>query len=113
MLLRGQNILGYKNYPDDVLERFVALACENGMDIFRIFDALNDTRNLERAIQAVRSTAVTRKGTICYVQPGDTVDNLAIAKGRCRWASTHTSGQWPVFLTPAAALDWWGRWSRR
>ena len=52
MLLRGQNILGYKNYPDDVLERFIALACENGMDIFRIFDALNDTRNLEKAIRA-------------------------------------------------------------
>ena len=53
MLLRGQNILGYKNYPDDVVERFIALAIENGIDIFRIFDALNDTRNLEQAIKCV------------------------------------------------------------
>src|SRR5210317_593924 len=53
MLLRGQNVVGYRNYPDDLLDRFVALACENGIDIFRIFDALNDTRNLESAIKSV------------------------------------------------------------
>ena len=66
MLLRGQNILGYKHYPDDVVDRFVALACENGMDIFRVFDALNDPRNLETAIASVRKYGGHAQGTICY-----------------------------------------------
>ena len=66
MLLRGQNILGYKHYPDDVVERFVALACENGMDIFRVFDALNDPRNLETAIRSVKKYGGHAQGTICY-----------------------------------------------
>ncbi len=66
MLLRGQNCLGYKHYPDDVLERCVAKMCENGMDIFRIFDALNDVRNLEAAIRAVKKYGGHAQGTICY-----------------------------------------------
>lgn len=66
MLLRGQNVLGYKHYPDDVVERFVALACENGMDIFRVFDALNDPRNLETAIRSVKKYGGHAQGTICY-----------------------------------------------
>ena len=66
MLLRGQNVLGYKHYPDDVVDRFVALACENGMDIFRVFDALNDPRNLETAIRSVKKYGGHAQGTICY-----------------------------------------------
>ena len=66
MLLRGQNLLGYRHYPDDVVERFVALACENGMDIFRVFDALNDPRNLETAIACVKKYGGHAQGTICY-----------------------------------------------
>ena len=66
MLLRGQNILGYRHYPDDVVDRFVALACENGMDIFRVFDALNDPRNLETAIRSVKKWGGHAQGTICY-----------------------------------------------
>ena len=66
MLLRGQNILGYKHYPDDVVDRFVALACENGMDIFRVFDALNDPRNLETAIASVKKYGGHAQGTLCY-----------------------------------------------
>ncbi len=66
MLLRGQNILGYRNYPDDVLKRFVELAAANGIDIFRIFDALNDTRNLEQAIRAVKAVGAHAQGTISY-----------------------------------------------
>ncbi len=66
MLLRGQNVLGYKHYPDDIVERFVALACENGMDIFRVFDALNDPRNLATAIKAVKKYGGHAQGTICY-----------------------------------------------
>ncbi len=77
MLLRGQNILGYKNYPDDILERFVALAIENGVDIFRIFDALNDTRNLEAAIKSVKKYGGHAQGTLCYtVSPVHTVDEF-------------------------------------
>ena len=76
MLLRGQNILGYKHYPDDVVERFVALACENGMDIFRVFDALNDPRNLEKAIASVKKYGGHAQGTICYTtSPVHTVEN--------------------------------------
>ena len=66
MLFRGQNILGYKHYPDDIVERFAALACENGMDIFRVFDALNDPRNLETAIRCVKKYGGHAQGTICY-----------------------------------------------
>lgn len=66
MLLRGQNILGYKNYPDDVLRRFIELAAKNGIDIFRIFDALNDTRNLECAIKTVKSVGAHAQGTLSY-----------------------------------------------
>lgn len=74
MLLRGQNILGYRNYPDDVLDRFIALACENGIDIFRVFDALNDTRNLEYAIKCVKQHGGHAQGTICYtISPVHTV----------------------------------------
>ncbi len=74
MLLRGQNLLGYKNYPDDVLDRFIALAVKHGVDIFRIFDALNDTRNLEHAIKAVKKYGAHAQGTICYtISPVHTV----------------------------------------
>jgi len=66
MLLRGQNLVGYKNYSDDVVDRFVALSCQNGVDIFRVFDALNDTRNLEAAIKAVKKHGGHAQGTLCY-----------------------------------------------
>jgi Pyruvate/oxaloacetate carboxyltransferase len=74
MLLRGQNILGYKNYPDDVLERFVALSVKNGVDIFRIFDALNDNRNIEKAVAFTKKYGGHAQGTICYtISPVHTV----------------------------------------
>ncbi len=66
MLLRGQNLLGYRHYGDDVVEAFVAKAAENGMDVFRIFDALNDVRNLETSIKAVKKAGKHAQGTICY-----------------------------------------------
>jgi oxaloacetate decarboxylase alpha subunit len=82
MLLRGQNILGYRNYADDVLDRFIALAIENGVDIFRIFDALNDTRNLEKAIKCVKKYGGHAQGTLSYtVSPVHTVDEyVRVAK---------------------------------
>ena len=66
MLLRGQNLLGYRHYEDGVVERFVQKAADNGMDVFRVFDALNDLRNLKTALAAVRRTGKHAQGTICY-----------------------------------------------
>jgi methylmalonyl-CoA carboxyltransferase 5S subunit len=66
MLLRGQNLLGYRHYEDKVVDRFVEKSAENGMDVFRVFDALNDIRNVSRALQAVRRTGKHAQGTICY-----------------------------------------------
>lgn len=66
MLLRGQNILGYKHYADDVVEEFVKKSVSNGIDIIRIFDALNDTRNLETAIRATKKEGAHAQGTISY-----------------------------------------------
>ncbi|QSB01708.1 sodium-extruding oxaloacetate decarboxylase subunit alpha [Methylomonas sp. EFPC1] len=66
MLLRGQNLLGYRHYSDDVVRKFVETAARNGMDVFRIFDALNDIRNLETAIEATREAGKHAQGTICY-----------------------------------------------
>lgn len=66
MLLRGQNLLGYKNYPDDVVEEFVKQSIENGIDIIRIFDALNDTRNLATAMRATKKYGGHCQGAISY-----------------------------------------------
>ncbi|QGU32636.1 sodium-extruding oxaloacetate decarboxylase subunit alpha [Thermochromatium tepidum] len=66
MLLRGQNLLGYRHYSDDVVRAFVGRAAENGMDVFRIFDALNDLRNLRTAIEATKAAGKHAQGTICY-----------------------------------------------
>ena len=75
MLLRGQNLLGYRHYSDDVVEAFVAKAAENGVDVFRIFDAMNDVRNLETAIRAVKKSGKHAQGTICYTtSPVHTVE---------------------------------------
>jgi len=54
MLLRGQNIVGYRHYADDVIEKFVSLSADNGIDVFRIFDSLNDFRNIRKAVEAVK-----------------------------------------------------------
>jgi pyruvate carboxylase subunit B len=66
MLLRGQNILGYRHYSDDVVKRFVELSAHNGIDVFRIFDAMNDIRNLETSISAVKENNKHAQGTISY-----------------------------------------------
>lgn len=66
MLLRGQNILGYRHYADDVVEKFVERAAVNGVDIFRVFDAMNDMRNIETALKAVKSVGKHAQGTISY-----------------------------------------------
>jgi pyruvate carboxylase subunit B len=66
MLLRGQNLVGYRHYADDVVDKFVELSARNGVDIFRIFDALNDVRNMERAIDAVKRVGKHAQGTLSY-----------------------------------------------
>ncbi|MBS1202125.1 MAG: oxaloacetate decarboxylase, partial [Chromatiaceae bacterium] len=66
MLLRGQNLLGYRHYADDVVEAFVERAAVNGIDVFRIFDAMNDLRNLEAAVRAALATGKHAQGTMSY-----------------------------------------------
>jgi pyruvate carboxylase subunit B len=66
MLLRGQNLVGYRHYPDDVVDKFVDASHKNGVDIFRIFDALNDIRNMKRSMERVRKTGAHLQGTLSY-----------------------------------------------
>lgn len=75
MLLRGQNLVGYKHYPDDVVKEFVEKSYENGVDVFRIFDALNDSRNMEMSIKTAKEQGAYVQGTISYtISPVHTID---------------------------------------
>jgi pyruvate carboxylase subunit B len=77
MLLRGQNLLGYRHYSDDVVEAFVQKAARNGVDVFRIFDAMNDMRNLEISVKAVLKAGKHAQGAICYTtSPVHTVEHF-------------------------------------
>ncbi|HTX44297.1 MAG TPA: sodium-extruding oxaloacetate decarboxylase subunit alpha [Methanocella sp.] len=77
MLLRGQNLVGYRHYSDDVVEKFVTLAAKNGVDIFRVFDAVNDVRNMEKAIKVAKKCGSHVQGTICYtISPVHTNDTF-------------------------------------
>lgn len=77
MLLRGQNLVGYKHYPDDVVTKFVEKSYENGVDIFRIFDALNDVRNMEKAIKVAKDQGAHVQGTISYtISPVHSLDDF-------------------------------------
>ena len=77
MLLRGQNLVGYKHYPDDIVTKFVEKSYENGVDVFRIFDALNDIRNMEKAIKVAKDQGAHVQGTISYtISPVHTLDNF-------------------------------------
>lgn len=82
MLLRGQNLLGYRHYADDVVTRFVERAHTNGVDVFRVFDAMNDVRNLETAVKAVKQVGGHAQGTISFTtSPVHTVDTwVSMAK---------------------------------
>ncbi|MCL5292308.1 MAG: acetyl-CoA carboxylase biotin carboxyl carrier protein [Actinobacteria bacterium] len=76
MLLRGQNLVGYRQYPDDIVRRFIIHAVKNGMDIFRCFDALNDTRNLKTSIEAVKEAGAHAQGAVCYtISPVHTLEH--------------------------------------
>ena len=76
MLFRGQNILGYRHYADDIVDKFVERAATNGVDVFRVFDAINDMRNLETAIKSVRKYDKHAQGTMSYtISPVYTIDS--------------------------------------
>ncbi|MCT2640800.1 sodium-extruding oxaloacetate decarboxylase subunit alpha [Salmonella enterica] len=91
MLLRGQNLLGYRHYADDVVARFVERAVKNGMDVFRVFDAMNDPRNMKAALQAVRSHGAHAQGTLSYTtSPAHTLQTWLDMSG---------------ILTPMAAFE--------
>lgn len=77
MLLRGQNLLGYRHYSDDIVKRFVPLCVKNGIDIIRIFDALNDIRNMELAIKVAKDAGAIVQGAICYtISPVHTIESF-------------------------------------
>ena len=82
MLIRGQNLLGYRHYADDVVRLFVQKSAENGIDVFRVFDALNDIRNMETCIEAIKETGKHAQGAISYTtSPVHTIDGfLALAR---------------------------------
>ncbi|AEH06516.1 sodium-extruding oxaloacetate decarboxylase subunit alpha [Methanothermococcus okinawensis] len=77
MLLRGQNLVGYRHYPDDIVEKFVQKSYENGIEIFRIFDALNDIRNVEVPIKVAKKCGAHVQGAICYTtSPVHTIEQF-------------------------------------
>ncbi|MEW6672916.1 MAG: pyruvate carboxylase subunit B [Thermodesulfobacteriota bacterium] len=88
MLLRGQNLVGYRNYPDDVAKAFVDKACEVGIDIFRIFDALNDLRNFQPCMERVKANGKRVEASVCYSlterRLGGDVYNLEYFINKCR-----------------------------
>lgn len=91
MLLRGQNIVGYRHYPDDIVRRFVFAAHRNGIDIFRMFDALNDTRNLKTAIEAVLETGAHAQGAVVYtISPIHTLEHYVETAGELVEMGVHS-----------------------
>ena len=91
MLLRGQNLVGYRHYADDVLERFIERSATNGIDVFRIFDALNDVRNLERAVREVKACGKHAEAAISYtVSPVHNIDRYVDMAKRLEDLGTDT-----------------------
>ncbi|HQA04494.1 MAG TPA: pyruvate carboxylase subunit B, partial [Thermodesulfovibrio thiophilus] len=90
MLLRGQNLVGYRHYPDDVAEKFVEKTIENGIDILRIFDALNDLRNMEKTIEATLKYGGTVEASLCYtIGPIYTIDYFVDIAKKLRDMGAH------------------------
>jgi len=108
MLLRGQNLVGYKHYPDDVVEAFVKKAVENGIDILRIFDALNDVRNMEKAMAVGKKAGAQIQGTISYtISPVHSVPHyVKMARSLADLgADSICIKDMAGILTPTAAVD--------
>lgn len=108
MLFRGQNILGYRHYADDIVDKFVERAVSNGIDVFRIFDAMNDPRNLERAVSAVREQGKHAQATLSYtVSPVHNIDtwvNMGIRLANMG-ADSIAIKDMAGLLTPYVAFD--------
>ena len=103
MLFRGQNILGYRHYADDVVEYFVQKSIANGIDIIRIFDALNDPRNLTTAINAAIKEKGHVQACICYtISPYHSISpSPSLQNSLKRWAQTPSASRtWQVFCFP-------------
>ena len=112
MLFRGQNILGYRHYADDVVEKFVERAAVNGVDVFRVFDAMNDPRNLETAIRAVIKQGKHAQGTLSYtVSPVDTIDKWVALGKRIEDMGSHSIciKDMAGLLTPYVAYELVGK----
>ncbi|MFC0266413.1 sodium-extruding oxaloacetate decarboxylase subunit alpha [Kushneria aurantia] len=108
MLLRGQNLLGYRHYADDVVDRFVERARVNGIDVFRVFDALNDPRNLERALAAVIKQGGHAQGTLSYtVSPVHSMDGWVELAQRLESMGVHSVAikDMAGLLTPYTAFE--------
>jgi len=108
MLFRGQNILGYRHYADDVVEKFVERAAINGIDVFRVFDAMNDMRNLETALRAVVQVGKHAQGTISYtVSPVHTIDRWVDMGRQLEDAGAHSIciKDMAGLLTPYAGFE--------
>jgi len=108
MLLRGQNLLGYRHYADDVVDAFVERAAKNGIDVFRIFDALNDLRNIEHAVKEVIATGKHAQGTLSYTtSPVHTIDTWVNLGRRIEDLGAHSVciKDMAGLLTPHAATE--------
>ena len=108
MLLRGQNLLGYRHYADDVVEDFVAKSAENGIDVFRVFDALNDLRNIETAMKAVKRCDKHAQGTICYTTSPAHTSELFVEQAKqleSMGADSIAIKDMAGLLTPYATFD--------
>jgi pyruvate carboxylase subunit B len=108
MLLRGQNLLGYRNYSDDVVRAFVKKSADNGVDVFRVFDAMNDLRNLRVSIEAVKSAGKHAEGALCYTTSPvhDIPHFVELAKGMAEMGcDTIAIKDMAGLLTPYTAYD--------
>lgn len=108
MLLRGQNLVQYRNFPDDVVRAFVAASAKAGIQVFRIFDALNDTRNLRVAIEAVRAAGAHARGEICYTtSPAHHLGHFAATAWELKELGCHSIGikDMAGILAPRAAHE--------
>jgi len=115
MLLRGQNLLGYRHYSDDVVEAFVAKAAENGIDVFRIFDAMNDLRNLETSIKAVIKSGKHAQGAISYTtSPVHTIEHFVEQAKQLEEMGCHSIciKDMAGLLTPTTASELFGALSK-
>ncbi|MGW8247357.1 MAG: sodium-extruding oxaloacetate decarboxylase subunit alpha [Acidiferrobacterales bacterium] len=115
MLLRGQNLLGYRHYSDDVVEAFVAKAAENGVDVFRIFDAMNDLRNLETSVKAVIKSGKHAQGAISYTtSPVHTIEHFVEQAKQLEEMGCHSIciKDMAGLLTPTTASELFGALSK-